>query len=150
MCGTYFVVKQNTPAGKIVMDPSRTLLKVNPTMLSKLNTGLQFITLLIGIGTEHLTDIIPNFPVALNILCWATGCTTLGSGISYLQHDAFSRNADNTIVWSEKPDGYVSDTAINNSADTNASRIVEKQAERDADKRNLAWKNQKMSDSFKT
>lgn len=90
MSGTYFVVKDSTVAGSIVMDPVTTPLKVNPTTLSKLNTGFQFVTLLIGIGSEQISTIFPNVDVALNCCCWLTGFTTIGSGLSYLGHSAFS------------------------------------------------------------
>jgi phosphatidylglycerophosphate synthase len=90
MTSTYFLVKRKTAVGSIVMDPVTTPLKVNPTTLSKWNTAFQFITLLIGIGAEPISTILPNVDVTLTYFCWLTGCTTLGSGISYLHYSAFS------------------------------------------------------------
>lgn len=59
--------------------------QVRPTRISKLNTGLQFITLSVGIlhPLVGLQDV-------LTILCWTTGATSVASLVSYLDYSAFS------------------------------------------------------------
>eukprot|EP00957_Ditylum_brightwellii_P057512 4360669-Ditylum_brightwellii.AAC.1 len=56
---TYHTVSQVTKEGQAVTDPSRTPLKVEPTMISKVNTVLQFVTLGTGI-MQPLVGIPPN------------------------------------------------------------------------------------------
>ena len=62
-----------------VADPSRTPLKVDPTMISKMNTLLQFATIGCGIGVG--LDMV-SLPV-VHGLCYATTITTVMSGIHY-------------------------------------------------------------------
>lgn len=103
MTGTYFVVKRQTAAGVIVMDPVTTPLKVNPTVISKINTGLQFLTLSIGIGIIPVaTYIYPNIDQVLVGLCYLTGTTTIVSGLSYIGHSAFSDSGNIVLVSSRK------------------------------------------------
>jgi cardiolipin synthase (CMP-forming) len=54
-------------------------LTVTPSLLGKVNTGLQFTTLLVGILTP--VTVLP--PTLLPGLCWVTGATTIGSVLSY-------------------------------------------------------------------
>ena len=49
MIATHQYVAQNTRPGMTVMDPVTVPIQVIPTTLSKINTGLQFITLVVGI-----------------------------------------------------------------------------------------------------
>ena len=49
MIATHQYVAQNTSPGMAVMDPVTVPIRVIPTTLSKINTGLQFITLVVGI-----------------------------------------------------------------------------------------------------
>jgi cardiolipin synthase (CMP-forming) len=89
--GTYAFVRDSTKEGDNILDPTTTPLKVNPTMLSKINTGLQFATISIGVGIEPLTALYPNVvPDILTSLCWITGTTTILSGFSYSVYSAFS------------------------------------------------------------
>jgi cardiolipin synthase len=54
-------------------------LTVTPSLLGKVNTGLQFATLWAGI----LTPVTTMHPMLLPSLCWVTGLTTVGSVLSY-------------------------------------------------------------------
>mmetsp|Transcript_11495 Transcript_11495/g.16089 ORF Transcript_11495/g.16089 Transcript_11495/m.16089 type:complete len:335 (-) Transcript_11495:128-1132(-) len=87
---TYVYVRSNTQKGQRVIDPVTTPLKVEPTLISKVNTVLQFLTLTVGLvqpmygmPTEYLTG-----------LCWLTGGTTLASGFSYIGNDAFGKSGN--------------------------------------------------------
>jgi cardiolipin synthase len=88
--GAYSYVARNTLQGKPVMDPLTTPLKVNPTVMSKVNTGLQFATLSLGI----LLPIHPGVESGLVSLCWLTGLTTIASGFSYLGYSAFTESGN--------------------------------------------------------
>jgi hypothetical protein len=101
MVATYWFVAQKTAKGLTVWDPVTTPLQVNPTRVSKVNTGLQFATLALGIvhpviveatlsvaaGTEttHLALVLSTLAgPALPTLCWITGATTIISVGSYV------------------------------------------------------------------
>jgi phosphatidylglycerophosphate synthase len=58
MIATHQYVAQNTSPGMAVMDPVTVPIQVIPTTLSKINTGLQFITLVIGIVAVPLPDTV--------------------------------------------------------------------------------------------
>jgi cardiolipin synthase len=88
--GAYSYVSRNTAQGKPVMDPLTTPLKVNPTVTSKVNTGLQFATLSLGI----LLPTYPGVENGLMGLCWLTGLTTIASGFSYLGYSAFTESGN--------------------------------------------------------
>lgn len=90
---TYYHVASRTRQHQMVMDPATTPLKVNPTFVSKVNTGLQFLTLTVAL--TH--PIYSNMPDILGILCLLTGGTTVGSILSYAGKTAFvaSGNEDN-------------------------------------------------------
>lgn len=116
MTATYLYVAQKT-AGGTVWDPTTTPLQVNPTLISKVNTALQFVTLAVGIAhpalvaaaqaatmatataaattPEHVVALAPMMVAvlagpALPALCWLTGATTLASFGSYVGHSAFT------------------------------------------------------------
>jgi len=94
MVGTYIYVRSNTGKGQWVADPVTTPLKVEPTMISKVNTGLQFLTLSIGL-LQPIYALVP--PEALVLLCWLTGGTTIASIFSYAGMSAFT-NSGNSVI----------------------------------------------------
>jgi phosphatidylglycerophosphate synthase len=110
MVATYRYVAQNTAPGMSVWDPVTVSIQVTPTTISKLNTGLQFVTLAAGIvavvppsaivavsDLPMTTDIwvdVSTFRIyvthaILPALCWTTGATTILSSFSYWGHSAF-------------------------------------------------------------
>jgi len=93
---TYHTVSQVTKEGQAVTDPSRTPLKVEPTMISKVNTVLQFVTLGTGI-MQPLVGIPPN---AILGLCWITAGTTISSALSY--YDGASLTKSGNMLHDEK------------------------------------------------
>ncbi|CAB9498672.1 Probable cardiolipin synthase (CMP-forming) [Seminavis robusta] len=82
-CASY--VRYHSENSAHAFDPSVTPLKVNPTLLSKANTALQFTT--VGMGIVYPLGVIAD-PVLTGV-CYATGMTTLGSGIQYVLYSAF-------------------------------------------------------------
>uniref|UniRef100_A0A7S4N6E0 Uncharacterized protein n=1 Tax=Odontella aurita TaxID=265563 RepID=A0A7S4N6E0_9STRA len=77
---SYRFVANRTVAGRAVIDPSRTPLKVNPTLVSRVNTVLQFGTISAGMAQ-------PLFGLPEDVvlgLCWVTAGTTVASALSYL------------------------------------------------------------------
>jgi cardiolipin synthase (CMP-forming) len=58
-------------------------LTVTPSLLGKVNTGLQFTTLLVGLLTPIVSNTVLLLPEMLQSLCWVTGVTTMGSVLSY-------------------------------------------------------------------
>jgi len=58
-------------------------LTVTPSTLGKVNTGLQFATLAVGIVTPTTMGAAALPPVVLQAMCWVTGITTVGSVLSY-------------------------------------------------------------------
>lgn len=101
MVATYWFVAQKTAKGLTVWDPVTTPLQVNPTRISKVNTGLQFATLALGIVHPVIVDAASSVAVgtettylalvlgtlsgpALPTLCWITGATTIISVGSYV------------------------------------------------------------------
>lgn len=82
---TYIYVAQRTPDAQTVwsvMDPVRTPLRVSPTWTSKLNTGLQFVTLATGLAYGAGSPLV-------TALCGATAVTTVASVASYWNYGAF-------------------------------------------------------------
>lgn len=66
---------------------------VSPTLTSKINTFLQFMTLTIAMVNLPLS----NEPIFfLEGLWWVTSATTVASAWSYIQYDAFVRDAGDT------------------------------------------------------
>ncbi|KAG7352174.1 CDP-alcohol phosphatidyltransferase [Nitzschia inconspicua] len=57
-------------------------LTVTPSLLGKVNTGLQFTTLFVGIVTPVVSSTAMP-PIVLQSLCYVTGATTIGSVLSY-------------------------------------------------------------------
>lgn len=74
-----------TKEGDDVMNPAKTPLKVQPTMISKVNTVMQFMT--IAGGMAHALYAIPSLDVVLG-LCWASAGTTMASLLSYADGEA--------------------------------------------------------------
>jgi cardiolipin synthase len=70
-------------------------LTVTPTMLGKVNTGLQFGTLAIGILTPVMGSTFPSF--LLPSLCWVTGITTIGSVFSYTGRAGVKTSKDGLV-----------------------------------------------------
>lgn len=119
MVATFLYVRQNTAVGKAVTDPLTTPLKVTPTLVSKVNTGLQFVTLSLGIVQPALAaalladDMDTSLSLVwhalagpvLPVLCWVTGFTSLVTVASYaLGYSAFSvsDNAKNNDITNTK------------------------------------------------
>lgn len=88
--GTYMHVRANTKAGQWVMDPVTTPLQVSATTISKVNTGLQFLTLSIAV----IQPVFGTDPQVLQCACWLTGGTTIASALSYVGHSAFSKTGN--------------------------------------------------------
>jgi phosphatidylglycerophosphate synthase len=89
MTATYLHVSTQTRKGKIVVDPLTVPLKVEPTVTSKINTGLQFLTLSVGIVNP-----ICHMEGALISLSWLTGGTTVASCFSYYDYSAFRESGN--------------------------------------------------------
>jgi cardiolipin synthase len=82
MVATYTLVRSQTKSGDWVVDPVTTPFQVEPTNISKVNTALQFLTILFGLLQPPLDYYIPSG--ALEGTCWITGATTIASGYSYI------------------------------------------------------------------
>lgn len=70
-------------------------LTVTPSTLSKVNTGLQFATLVVGI----LTPVIPHYlfePFLLQSLCWVTGTSSIVTFLSYAGQTGFKATETTT------------------------------------------------------
>jgi phosphatidylglycerophosphate synthase len=89
MTATYLHVSTQTRKGNIVVDPLTVPLKVEPTVTSKINTGLQFLTLSVGILHP-----IYHMEGALISLSWITGGTTVASCFSYYDYSAFRESGN--------------------------------------------------------
>jgi cardiolipin synthase (CMP-forming) len=89
LTATYLHVFSKMEKGLSGIDPLKIPLKVNPTLMSKVNTALQFLTLSIAI-------IHPVYAMeeSLNALCWITGGTTVASVLSYVGYSAFTDDRD--------------------------------------------------------
>ncbi len=83
--------------GHAVADPERTPLKIQPTMISKVNTVMQFGTIGVGLGLAAMGDVGSGYySVNVNVLddmmtlsvidgmTYITGGTTVWSGLSYI------------------------------------------------------------------
>lgn len=78
---TYYSVSNSTMKGKSVVNPSTTPLQVQPTLISKGNTVLQFLALTLGMITPICSWPDPEY---LTFLCWITAVTTVASALSYV------------------------------------------------------------------
>lgn len=83
MVATYVHVRRERRAQSVwqVIDPIRVPLQIQPTVTSKVNTGLQFATLAVALYAGHCP--------ALTTLSWITGTTTILSVASYWDYGAF-------------------------------------------------------------
>ena len=75
-----------------VMDPRNTPLKVEASMLSKINTTLQIGLIALGIAGE-----VPTVNIDADLmtsLCWLTAGTTVGSTIGYFGGSAFKKSGN--------------------------------------------------------
>ena len=66
---TYLYVSAQTKAGRFVVDPVRTPLKVEPTTISKINTVFQFLTLGVGMLQPGVCGAVPP-PAGVLELLW--------------------------------------------------------------------------------
>jgi phosphatidylglycerophosphate synthase len=94
----YYLVKQETlkkiGSGNTyaVMDPQNTPLKVEASLLSKINTSLQIGLIALGIAGEvPAVNIDADF---MTSLCWITAGTTIGSTIGYFGGSAFRKSGN--------------------------------------------------------
>lgn len=97
MIATHHYVAQHTRAGMAVMDPATVPIQVTPTTLSKINTALQFITLVVAIvapppmmavatdTTAAVTTMMTTLTV--ETLTTETGSTTQYDRASHIHHD---------------------------------------------------------------
>eukprot|EP00984_Skeletonema_dohrnii_P025778 scaffold14966_cov149-Skeletonema_dohrnii-CCMP3373.AAC.2 len=94
----YYLVKQETlkkiGSGNTyaVMDPQNTPLKVEASLLSKINTSLQIGLIALGIAGE-----VPAVNIDADLmtsLCWITAGTTVGSTIGYFGGSAFRKSGN--------------------------------------------------------
>ena len=99
--GAYYLVKQETlkridsdgTESVAVMDPKNTPIKVEASLLSKINTALQIGLIALGIAGE-----VPGVNIDTDFmasLCWMTCGTTVGSTIGYLGGTAFRKSGSN-------------------------------------------------------
>jgi len=98
--GVYYMVKQETlkkidkgsTNNVAVMDPQNTPLKVEASLLSKINTTLQIGLIALGIAGE-----VPAVNIDKDLmtsLCWVTAGTTVGSTIGYFGGSAFRKSGN--------------------------------------------------------
>lgn len=89
--------------GHAVADPARTPLKVMPTLISKVNTTLQFGTIGIGLCVGYMgsIDVINLNMIGLNYdlgimegLSYMTGITTIWSALSYVDGKAMAQSGN--------------------------------------------------------
>ncbi len=98
--GAYYLVKQETlkkpgsgnTNNVAVMDPQNTPLKIEASLLSKINTTLQIGLIALGIAGE-----VPAVTIDADLmtsLCWMTAGTTVGSTIGYLGGSALRKSGN--------------------------------------------------------
>ena len=75
-----------------VMDPTSTPLKVQASLLSKVNTTLQIALIAMGIAGELPSVDIP--PEVMTSLIWITAGTTIGSSLGYLDGSALKKSGN--------------------------------------------------------
>ena len=92
----WFVAQKNAENGNAkraaVMDPLRTPLKLQASMLSKVNTTLQIGLIALGIASQVPSIALP--PELMTSLVWITAGTTVGSTIGYLDGSALKRSGN--------------------------------------------------------
>jgi phosphatidylglycerophosphate synthase len=125
MGGTYIYVRSNTRQGNWVVDPITTPLKVEPTNISKINTGLQFLTVSIGLlqpthsflapevllslwcvmcfyvlfhSKFHFINTLTQYDCPLQHYSWLTGGTAIASMFSYGSMSAFTKSGNVAIA----------------------------------------------------
>lgn len=101
MIATHQYVSQNTSPGMAVMDPVTVPIQVIPTTLSKINTALQFITLVVGIVAVPL----PGTVVAADTAALTTMVTSTMETVT----ESYSTNLDdgNTTNWYDFEDLFL-------------------------------------------
>ena len=109
------------PDDYYVVDPLTVPLKVNPTLTSKINTALQFVTLSVGI----VHPLVP-LPEALTLLCWTTGATTLASAFSYVGYSAFTDSGNPVPPQGQRRPSQSTHPAAPVAASSSSSRRKEK------------------------
>ena len=83
-------------SGHKVVDPSRTAFKIEPSMISKINTVLQFGTIGASVGLAAMGDAGVFAPINLGLItatpidamCYVTCATTVLSGLGYMDGKA--------------------------------------------------------------
>eukprot|EP00986_Skeletonema_menzelii_P017358 scaffold19153_cov80-Skeletonema_menzelii.AAC.13 len=96
----YYLVKEETMKklgndntnNYAVMDPQNTPLKVEASLLSKINTSLQIGLIALGIAGE-----VPSIEINADLmtsLCWVTAGTTVSSTIGYFGGSAFRKSGN--------------------------------------------------------
>ncbi len=107
LIGTGYRMNAIASRGKdhAVMDPSKTTMEVKPTMISKINTVLQFGTIALSLGMATTVPVAADFhtvqsTIDLGMLghwnavqgaCYLTSCTTILSGLSYIDGKSMSK-----------------------------------------------------------
>jgi cardiolipin synthase len=81
LSGTAWVLYQKHGSVSILTNSvAQDPLKVTPSMIAKINTALQFGTLVVGL----MSPVVPLLPpLLLDSLIWTTGATTIGTVLSY-------------------------------------------------------------------
>lgn len=108
IAGVYYTVKQetlkrmstggNANNNVAVMDPQNTPLKVQASLISKLNTTLQIGLIALGIAGEvPAVGELPGYADLMTALCWITVGTTITSTVGYLTPagSAFRKSGNN-------------------------------------------------------
>ena len=108
VAGVYYTVKQetlkrmstggNANNNVAVMDPQNTPLKVQASLISKLNTTLQIGLIALGIAGEvPAVGDLPGYADLMTALCWITVGTTITSTVGYLTPagSAFRKSGNN-------------------------------------------------------
>lgn len=92
----WLVAQKNAENGNAkkaaVMDPLRTPLQLQASMLSKVNTTLQIGLIALGIGSQVPSIVLP--PELMTSLVWVTAGTTVGSAIGYLDGSALKKSGN--------------------------------------------------------
>ena len=91
MIATHQYVTQNTSPGMAVMDPVTVPIQVIPTTLSKINTGFQFITLVVGIVAIPPPTVLT---VAVSAATDTSALTTIVTSTIETLGETFSTNLD--------------------------------------------------------
>ncbi len=105
--GTAYRMNAIASRGKdhAVIDPSKTTLEVKPTMISKINTVFQFGTIALSLGMAATVPAGADFHTVQSTIdvgmlghwnavegaCYLTSCTTILSGLSYIDGNAMSK-----------------------------------------------------------